>query len=59
MVASFNPSWDSEAPSDECFAQVVGIAQLILEKRFELVWSIQRARKMVEGALSQIRIFRL
>ncbi len=55
MVASFNPSWDSEASSDECFAQVVGIAQLILEKRFELVWSIQRARKMVEGALSQMQ----
>ena len=34
---------------------MVGIAQLILEKRFELVWSIQRARKMVEGALSQMQ----
>ncbi len=55
LIGAFNPSWDSDRSPDDCFAEAVAFAEVILEKRFEGIWSIQRARALVERALGEMR----
>lgn len=55
LIGAFNPSWDSGKPPDACFEEAVAFAKVILEKRFEGIWSIQRARVLVEQALSEMK----
>ena len=50
-VGTFNPSWDSEDSADECFAEAVDFASLILNKKINSIMSINRAKKLVETAL--------
>jgi len=50
-VGTFNPCWDSEDSADECFAEAVEFAFLILSKKINSILSINRAKKLVETAL--------
>ncbi|MEM1484577.1 MYG1 family protein [Oscillospiraceae bacterium PP1C4] len=55
IIGSFNPSWDSQESVEHCFKQAVEFAQIILNRKLEGIWSIQRARKLVEGALADAK----
>lgn len=52
VIGSFNPTWDSTEPADECFKKAVDFAKIILEKKIESAYSIQRAKDLVEKALA-------
>lgn len=47
VIDTFNPNWDSEAEADSCFAQAVEFAYVILDKKFETIKSVQRAKNVV------------
>lgn len=51
LIGSFNPSWDSEESSDQCFEEALRFASIILEKKFNRMISIHRAKALVEAAL--------
>lgn len=53
VISSFNPNWDSDEDSDACFEEAVALAVTLLEKKFESIWSIQRARTLVKSAYAQ------
>lgn len=53
VIAAFNPAWDSDRTPDECFAEAVDFAGIVLRKKFEGIFSVQRARTLVEEALSK------
>ena len=55
VINTFNPSWDSAEPADRCFEEAVNFALVILKRKMESVRSVQRARRMVEDALSNSR----
>lgn len=48
IITSFNPPWDSEKTSDECFFEAVEFAKTILEKKFDYTLSLLRANKFVK-----------
>ena len=52
VIASFNPSWDSDESPDQCFFEVVDIAITILEKKIDGILSVQRAKDLVATALA-------
>lgn len=52
VIASFNPSWDSDEPADQCFFEVVDIAIVILKKKIDGMMSVQRAKELVQAALA-------
>lgn len=52
VIGAFNPCWDSAESADECFNDAVNFAIVILKKKIESVFSIQRAKELVEKALS-------
>lgn len=54
LIGTFNPCWDSEASADDCFAEAVDFAAVILRKRFESLSAAVRARKMAQAALEQM-----
>lgn len=54
LIGTFNPCWDSDAAPDDCFAEAVETAGLILKKRFESLAASVRARKMAQDALETI-----
>lgn len=47
IITSFNPPWDSEKTSDECFFEAVQFAKTILEKKFEYTKSLMRGNSIV------------
>lgn len=47
IITSFNPPWDSEKTSDECFFEAVQFAKTILEKKFEYTKSLMRGKSIV------------
>lgn len=51
-VGAFNPSWDSDRSPDDCFAEAVEFAEGILRRRFQGIFSVQRAKSLVEAALA-------
>lgn len=54
-IASFNPVWDSQESSDDCFFRAVEFAQVILKNRLQEVQAVQRAQDMVSKALENVR----
>ena len=52
IIATFNPSWDSDESPDHCFAEAVDFATVILKKKIESIMSIQRGKELVESALA-------
>ncbi len=55
VIGSFNPNWDSEEDTDVCFEEAVQFATTLLKKKLETIWSIQRARKLVEEAFADMQ----
>lgn len=53
IIGAFNPAWDSDRTPDECFAEAVDFAGIVLRKKLEGIFSVQRARALVEEALSK------
>lgn len=53
VIDTFNPSWDSEKSSDQCFAEAVDFAIIILKKKIDSVVNMQRANGLVEAALAE------
>ncbi|HHV32140.1 MAG: MYG1 family protein [Ruminococcaceae bacterium] len=53
VIGSFNPNWDSDRSPDECFEEAVALAVVILNKKFEGVRSVLRAKTIVEDALAK------
>lgn len=51
VIDSFNPSWDSDESPDQCFEEAVCFARVILEKKFNRVMSVHKAKTLVEAAL--------
>lgn len=54
-IGAFNPSWDSDESADECFAEAVDFAGIILKKRIDSILSINRAKALVDAALLTAR----
>lgn len=52
VIGTFNPGWDSDHSPDECFAEAVDFAGVILKKKFDSIASIKRAIQVVEDALA-------
>lgn len=52
IISCFNPAWDSDRTPDECFTEAVDFAKVILKKKFQGTFSVQRARALVEAALA-------
>ncbi len=61
VIACYNPRWDQSQDPDECFACAVALAEDILRHKLESIYSVQRAAKEVNEALSKMkgRIVRL
>jgi uncharacterized UPF0160 family protein len=55
VIGTFNPSWDSDQSSDQCFEEAVDFATIILKKKFDSIVSIQRAKELVEAALADAK----
>lgn len=55
IIASFNPAWDADTPSDGCFEQAVAFAGVILERRLGLIYAARRAKALVEQALARMQ----
>ncbi len=54
-VGSFNPAWDSDRSPDDCFAEAVDFADVVLRKQIKGIFSAHRARFLVEAALAEER----
>ncbi|MDF2632299.1 MAG: hypothetical protein K0Q85_895 [Caproiciproducens sp.] len=52
VIGKWNPSWDSDESSDQCFREAASLAETILKKEFESIFSRQRAKGLVEEALA-------
>lgn len=55
VIGAFNPCWDSLKSADECFEEAVNFAITILKNKFESIFSIQRAKELVEKALADLK----
>lgn len=53
VIGLFNPSWDSDEDQDEAFFKAVEFASTILELKFKKVFSIGRAKTIVEAAIEK------
>lgn len=53
IIGLFNPAWDSKENSDVAFQEAVQFALKILTMKFERVFSIERAKELVEKAMEQ------
>ena len=52
VIASFNPAGDSDRLPDDCFAEAVAFADVILRKKIDGIFSTHRAKSLVEKALA-------
>lgn len=52
VIGAFNPSWDSDESSDQCFLEVLNLAIVILKKKINRIMSVLRAKELVEAALA-------
>lgn len=50
IIGAFNPVWDEDADSDECFARAVALAKDILTQKLKASSSILRAKELVNKA---------
>lgn len=53
VIGSFNPSWDSEESPDDCFWRAVDFATVIFQNRLNNIFSVQRAKALVQAALEK------
>ncbi len=53
VISTFNPTWDSIESPDECFAEALDFATVILKKKINGILSTQRAKELVESALAE------
>lgn len=53
LIGNFNPPWDAKGGSDEAFFQVVSVAGMILENKFERYRGNARADQRVEQVLEE------
>jgi len=51
-IGVFNPSWDSDESSNQCFVEALDFATIILQKKIDSIMSVQRAKELVEAALA-------
>ena len=49
-ISAFNPEWDSEKSTDECFLEAVDFMSIVLEKQISRAISRTRATALVENA---------
>ena len=49
-IGFFNPVWDSDRNSDECFFEAVAVAKQILERQIESARAVNRADEKVRAA---------
>ena len=52
IISIFNPNWDSDESPDHCFSKAVDFATIILNKKFDRIMSVQRAKEIVKAALA-------
>ena len=52
VIASFNPSWDSDRKPDVCFTEAADFAGVVLRKKIDGIFSTHRAKSLVEAALA-------
>ncbi|WP_270739312.1 MYG1 family protein [Massilioclostridium coli] len=52
-IGLFNPSWDSSENPDDCFVEAVQFAKTILQHKIDSIFSIYRAKLLVESALKE------
>ncbi|MDD3429017.1 MAG: MYG1 family protein [Oscillospiraceae bacterium] len=50
IINDFNPTWDSDEDEAACFEKAAAFAQIILKNKLESIYSIQRARELVQTA---------
>ena len=55
VVGAFNPAWDSDRSPDDCFAEAVAFAGVVLQKKIDLIFSAHRAETLVKAALAEAR----
>ncbi len=55
LIGAYNPEWDSQQSSDECFDKALNIAHDLLVHKINSLKSIQRAAKYVEDALKNAK----
>lgn len=53
IIDEFNPGWDADESYDKCFWQAVDFAKQILDNHFKSIAGIERARSLVEKAMSE------
>lgn len=53
VIASFNPSWNEEVDSDDCFMQALHFAKEILQRRFRYYKDEELAEGIVQEALKK------
>lgn len=53
IIGLFNPAWDSDENCDDAFRQAVEFASKILNMKFQKVFSILRAKEIVEVAVQK------
>lgn len=49
-IGFFNPVWDADADSDECFFEAVAVARRILDRQIESARAVNRADEKVRAA---------
>lgn len=55
ILSAFNPGWDSEENPDDCFAEAVSFAQVILQKKLDQIRGNERARALVSDGLARMQ----
>ena len=53
IIAAYNPLWDQEADEDACFEEAVALAGVMLKKKFDVFFAVQRAYEEVSAALAR------
>ncbi len=51
-IGAFNPVWDSDAKTDDCFEEAVTVAEKILRRQLEGILAEQRGKSLVREALA-------
>lgn len=53
IIGLFNPAWDSDADADAAFHQAKEFALQILTMKFQKIFSVLRAKELVEGFIAK------
>lgn len=52
IIGEWNPSWDSDESTDDCFWKAVDMAETILKNHFASIAGIQRGKILVQEAMA-------